>query len=118
MDGLKGRGHVIVIAATNRPNSLDPALRRFGRFDRELDIGVPDETGRMEVLRIYYDCYENQWMRNVSCFGSFNLSLLFTYSFYLLHTLDKTTVCVVVEHNIQIARRGKLLEYTQTQTST
>ncbi|EGR30399.1 transitional endoplasmic reticulum ATPase, putative [Ichthyophthirius multifiliis] len=53
MDGLKGRGHVIVIAATNRPNSLDPALRRFGRFDREIDIGVPDETGRMEILRIH-----------------------------------------------------------------
>lgn len=53
MDGLKGRGHVVVIAATNRPNALDPALRRFGRFDREIDIGVPDEVGRMEVLRIH-----------------------------------------------------------------
>ena len=53
MDGLKGRGHVVVIAATNRPNSIDPALRRFGRFDRELDIGVPDEVGRMEILRIH-----------------------------------------------------------------
>lgn len=53
MDGFKGRGHVIVIAATNRPNSLDPALRRFGRFDREIDIGVPDEIGRMEILRIH-----------------------------------------------------------------
>ncbi|KAM3137540.1 AAA ATPase cdc48 [Paramecium bursaria] len=53
MDGLKGRGQVIVIAATNRPNSLDPALRRFGRFDREIDIGVPDEVGRMEILRIH-----------------------------------------------------------------
>jgi len=53
MDGLKGRGHVVVIAATNRPNSLDPALRRFGRFDREIDIGVPDEVGRMEILRIH-----------------------------------------------------------------
>jgi len=53
MDGLKGRGHVVVLAATNRPNSIDPALRRFGRFDRELDIGVPDEVGRMEILRIH-----------------------------------------------------------------
>lgn len=53
MDGLKGRGHVVVIAATNRPNALDTALRRFGRFDREIDIGVPDEVGRMEVLRIH-----------------------------------------------------------------
>jgi len=53
MDGLKGRGHVIVIAATNRPNAIDPALRRFGRFDREIDIGVPDEIGRLEILRIH-----------------------------------------------------------------
>jgi transitional endoplasmic reticulum ATPase len=53
MDGLKGRGHVVVIAATNRPNSIDAALRRFGRFDREIDIGVPDEVGRMEILRIH-----------------------------------------------------------------
>uniref|UniRef100_A0A7N1A4D4 Uncharacterized protein n=1 Tax=Kalanchoe fedtschenkoi TaxID=63787 RepID=A0A7N1A4D4_KALFE len=53
MDGLKSRAHVIVIGATNRPNSIDPALRRFGRFDREIDIGVPDETGRLEVLRIH-----------------------------------------------------------------
>jgi SpoVK/Ycf46/Vps4 family AAA+-type ATPase/translation initiation factor IF-1 len=51
MDGIKGRGQVICIAATNRPNSIDPALRRFGRFDREIDIGVPDEIGRMEILR-------------------------------------------------------------------
>jgi len=53
MDGLKSRSHVIVIAATNRPNSVDPALRRFGRFDREIDIGVPDENGRLEILRIH-----------------------------------------------------------------
>lgn len=53
MDGLKSRGQVIIIAATNRPNSIDPALRRFGRFDREIDIGVPDEVGRMEILRIH-----------------------------------------------------------------
>ena len=53
MDGLKSRGQVIIIGATNRPNSIDPALRRFGRFDREIDIGVPDEIGRMEILRIH-----------------------------------------------------------------
>jgi len=50
MDGLKSRGHVVVLAATNRPNSIDVALRRFGRFDREIDIGVPDDIGRMEIL--------------------------------------------------------------------
>eukprot|EP00696_Hemimastix_kukwesjijk_P008821 gnl/Hemi2/21147_TR7010_c0_g1_i1.p1 gnl/Hemi2/21147_TR7010_c0_g1~~gnl/Hemi2/21147_TR7010_c0_g1_i1.p1 ORF type:complete len:790 (-),score=344.96 gnl/Hemi2/21147_TR7010_c0_g1_i1:268-2637(-) len=53
MDGLKARSHVIVMGATNRPNSLDPALRRFGRFDREVDIGPPDENGRLEVLHIH-----------------------------------------------------------------
>ena len=53
MDGLKARAHVIVMGATNRPNSIDPALRRFGRFDREIEIGVPDEVGRLEVLRIH-----------------------------------------------------------------
>jgi len=53
MDGLKSRAHVVVIGATNRPNSIDAALRRFGRFDREVDIGVPDENGRLEVLRIH-----------------------------------------------------------------
>mmetsp|Transcript_21661 Transcript_21661/g.51747 ORF Transcript_21661/g.51747 Transcript_21661/m.51747 type:complete len:644 (+) Transcript_21661:758-2689(+) len=53
MDGLKSRAHVIVMGATNRPNSVDPALRRFGRFDREIDIGVPDEAGRLEVMRIH-----------------------------------------------------------------
>ena len=52
MDGIKPTSHVVVIAATNRPNVIDPALRRFGRFDRELDIGIPDEEGRMEVLAI------------------------------------------------------------------
>ncbi|MHA2046833.1 MAG: CDC48 family AAA ATPase, partial [Candidatus Thorarchaeota archaeon] len=53
MDGLKVRGQVVVIGATNRVNALDPALRRPGRFDRELEIGVPDETGRLEVLHIH-----------------------------------------------------------------
>ncbi|KAG5489278.1 hypothetical protein GH5_00143 [Leishmania sp. Ghana 2012 LV757] len=53
MDGMKSRSQVIVMAATNRPNTIDPALRRFGRFDRELDIGVPDETGRLEIIRIH-----------------------------------------------------------------
>lgn len=53
MDGMKARSNVVVIAATNRPNSIDPALRRFGRFDREVDIGIPDATGRLEVLRIH-----------------------------------------------------------------
>jgi transitional endoplasmic reticulum ATPase len=53
MDGLQGRGHVMVIGATNLPNNLDPALRRPGRFDREIVIGVPDRPGREEILEIY-----------------------------------------------------------------
>jgi transitional endoplasmic reticulum ATPase len=53
MDGLKGRGQVVVIGATNRPNALDPALRRPGRFDREIVIGVPDREGRKEILQIH-----------------------------------------------------------------
>jgi transitional endoplasmic reticulum ATPase len=53
MDGLKSRGQVVVIGATNRPDALDPALRRGGRFDREIEIGVPDKDGRREVLQIH-----------------------------------------------------------------
>ena len=53
MDGLEARGKVIVIAATNRPNAIDPALRRPGRFDREIEIKVPDRKGRFEILQIH-----------------------------------------------------------------
>jgi len=53
MDGMKGRGKVIVIAATNRQDALDPALRRGGRFDREIEIGVPNYDGRLQVLKIH-----------------------------------------------------------------
>ena len=53
MDGLEGRGKVIVIAATNRPNAIDPALRRPGRFDREIEIKVPDKKGRRDILAIH-----------------------------------------------------------------
>ena len=53
MDGIAPRGRVVVIAATNRPDSIDPALRRPGRFDREIEIGVPDAAGRLEILNIH-----------------------------------------------------------------
>ncbi len=53
MDGMKSRGKVVVIAATNRPDSIDPALRRPGRFDREIEIGIPDDEGRFEILSIH-----------------------------------------------------------------
>jgi len=53
MDGFVARGHVIVIGATNIPEMLDPALRRPGRFDREIEIGVPNTQARLQILRIH-----------------------------------------------------------------
>src|SRR5947199_548543 len=53
MDGLEERGRVVVLAATNRPDSIDPALRRPGRFDREIEIGVPDKAARHEILQVH-----------------------------------------------------------------
>jgi len=53
MDGLQSRGQLVVIGATNRPNAIDPALRRPGRFDREIEIGLPDRNGRLQVLHIH-----------------------------------------------------------------
>lgn len=53
MDGLEPRGQIVVIGATNRPNAVDPALRRGGRFDREIEIGIPDREGRFEILQIH-----------------------------------------------------------------
>src|SRR5579859_2656254 len=52
MDGMQGSGRVVVVAATNRPNAIDPALRRPGRFDKELEIGIPDANARLEILRL------------------------------------------------------------------
>jgi transitional endoplasmic reticulum ATPase len=81
MDGLKSRAHVIVMGATNRPNSIDPALRRFGRFDREIDIGVPDEVGRLEVLRIHTKNMKlaEDVMSNTSSFSQFMHLFFFLY---------------------------------------
>ncbi len=75
MDGLKKRGKVVVIAATNRPNALDPALRRGGRFDREIEIPVPDRNGRLEILQIH--------MRNMPLAKDVDLNWLadITYGF-------------------------------------
>jgi transitional endoplasmic reticulum ATPase len=53
MDGMESRGDVVIIAATNRPNSIDPALRRPGRFDREIEVGVPNLAGRNEIFQIH-----------------------------------------------------------------
>ena len=54
MDGMQGSGRVVVVAATNRPNAIDPALRRPGRFDKELEIGIPDANARLEILRLQF----------------------------------------------------------------
>jgi transitional endoplasmic reticulum ATPase len=53
MDGMEARGKLVVIGATNRPNAIDPALRRPSRFDREIEIGIPDEEGRVDILQIH-----------------------------------------------------------------
>ncbi|GIQ97753.1 MAG: hypothetical protein CM15mP3_07870 [Candidatus Poseidoniales archaeon] len=53
MDGMQGRDNVVVIGATNRRDALDPALRRPGRFDREIEIGVPDRDGRSEIMDVH-----------------------------------------------------------------
>ena len=68
MDGLKSRGRVVVIGATNRVNSLDPALRRPGRFDREIAISVPDKNGRLNILKIH--------TRNMPLHKNVNLDIL------------------------------------------
>ncbi|MCD6236907.1 MAG: CDC48 family AAA ATPase, partial [Thermoplasmata archaeon] len=75
LDGLKGRGKVIVIGATNIPDAIDPALRRPGRFDREIRIGVPDREGRKEILQIH--------TRSMPKGEDFNIDLLadITYGF-------------------------------------
>lgn len=52
VNGLKARSNIVITAATNRPKSIDPALRRFGRFDREIDVGISDPTSRLGILRI------------------------------------------------------------------
>lgn len=87
MDGLKSRSHVIVMGATNRPNSIDPALRRFGRFDREIDIGVPDEVGRLEILRIHSK--NMKLADNVSCSSACSCCLLCLPSFPIMSSFIK-----------------------------
>lgn len=84
MDGLKARSNVVVMAATNRPNSIDPALRRFGRFDREVDIGIPDPTGRLEILRIHtknMKLAEDVDLERVSCLPFWKIPYFPLFSF-------------------------------------
>ncbi len=78
MDGLKSRGKVIVIGATNRPNALDPALRRPGRFDREIVIGVPNKEGRLKILKIH--------TRNMPIVGRLHPSIIGTELINVIET--------------------------------
>ena len=86
MDGLKARSNVVVMAATNRPNSIDPALRRFGRFDREIDIGIPDPTGRLEILRIH--------TKNMKLADDVDLEQVRITEFSLRDDSDTSILCV------------------------
>jgi transitional endoplasmic reticulum ATPase len=92
MDGLKSRGKVVVIAATNVPNILDPALRRPGRFDREIEIGVPSKKGRLKILKIH--------TRNMPLAKEVNLEQIaeITYGFVGadLAALSKETAMIVL----------------------
>ncbi|MEE9525139.1 MAG: CDC48 family AAA ATPase [Candidatus Woesearchaeota archaeon] len=96
MDGLKSRGEVVVIAATNVPNILDPALRRPGRFDREIEIGVPSKKGRNKVLQIH--------TRNMPLAKDVNLSEIaeITYGFVGadLESLSKEAAMIVLRRII------------------
>ena len=93
MDGLKSRGQIIVLAATNRENAIDPALRRGGRFDREIEIGVPDREGRKEVLQIH--------TRNMPLKPAYNNEIL---KKYLENNtpIDKKIANVVKKENMKL----------------
>ena len=88
---MKQSSHVIVMAATNRPNSIDGALRRFGRFDREIDIGIPDSTGRLEILRIH--------TKNMKLADDVELEEV------------RIASLVFLKHNIHIAQSYELLKF-------
>jgi len=95
MDGLKSRGKVIVIAATNMPNVIDPALRRPGRFDREIEIGVPGKEGRLEVLKIH--------TRNMPLFGTL-------YGDVLLKTIPEEIENKLKELNKKIKQKENKID--------
>ncbi|KAK7013601.1 P-loop containing nucleoside triphosphate hydrolase protein [Favolaschia claudopus] len=93
MDGLKARSNVVVMAATNRPNSIDPALRRFGRFDHEVDIGIPDPAGRLEILRIH--------TKNMKLAEDVDLKQQFREKMDLID-LDEDTIDAEVLHSLGV----------------
>ena len=96
MDGLKSRGQVIVIAAPNIPDAVDPALRRGGRFDREIEIGIPDKKGRLEILQIH--------TRGVPLADDVDLSMLAN----MLHGFVGADIALVVKEGAMHALRRVL----------
>src|ERR1700759_3768903 len=103
MDGLKARSNVVVMAATNRPNSIDPALRRFGRFDREVDIGLPDPTGRLEILRIHT---KNMKLADDVDLEQVNINRLAVYSIYLNFFSSLRLLPIPMDTLVQISSRS------------
>ncbi len=99
MDGMEARGQVIVIAATNRPNSIDTALRRPGRFDREIEIGVPDRDGRKEIIEIL--------SRSIPLDDDFNIDLLVSKT----HGFVGADLSALVKEAAMQALRRNLVDY-------
>lgn len=111
MDGLKARGQVIVIAATNIPDAIDPALRRGGRFDREIEIGIPDKKGRMEIFQVHTrgvplaeDVNLEQYADTTHGFVGADIALLVKEA--AMHALRKIIPKIDIEEEIP----GELLE--------
>lgn len=104
MDGLKTRGKVVVIAATNIPNALDPALRRPGRFDREIDINVPGKEGRLNILKIH--------TRNMPLLGSVHPSALASETTKLLKNYLQTNAKSKEDLNKELEDLKKKAEET------
>jgi transitional endoplasmic reticulum ATPase len=109
MDGLQSRGKVVVIGATNRPNSIDPALRRPGRFDREVEISVPDKVGRKQILQIH--------TRNMPLTKSVKLDELArkTHGFVGadINSLAKEAAMIVIRNNLDKLKLEEEKEISQ-----
>jgi transitional endoplasmic reticulum ATPase len=109
MDGLQDRGKVVVIGATNRPNAIDPALRRPGRFDREVEISVPDKEGRRQILQIH--------TRNMPLTKSVNLDEIArkTHGFVGadINSLAKEAAMIVIRNNLDKLKLEEGTEVSQ-----
>ena len=81
MDGIKAGSNMVIIAATNRPNSIDPALRRPGRFEKEISIGIPDKDDRLEILKVHTRGMklEGDFLKQVRSLSKLNLHIKLTW---------------------------------------